>query len=99
VEAAAAYAAAVEPAVDFLFIGGDDSYEGLRADWQSWTPLTAPGGIVALHDSCSSAARQIDDAGSARFTREVVVADPRFHVVEVVDTLTVLHRLPAASAT
>lgn len=37
-------------------------------------------------------ARQIEDAGSARYTREVISQDPRFEVVEVVDTLTVLRR-------
>jgi predicted O-methyltransferase YrrM len=78
--------------IDFVFIDGDHSYEGLRADWEGWSPLVAPGGVVALHDSRSSVERQIDDAGSARFTREVIRHDPRFEVVEEVDTLTVLRR-------
>lgn len=84
VEAAAVYAAAAEPAFSFIFIDGDHSYEGLRGDWEAWKSLVAPGGMVALHDSCSSEARQIDDAGNARFTREIVLADPRFLVGEVV---------------
>lgn len=92
VGAAQAYAAAGGPPVDFLFIDGDHSYEGLRADWESWSPLLAPSGIVALHDSCSSATRQLDEAGSVRFAREVIQRDPRFTVMEVVDTLTVLQR-------
>ena len=92
VEAAHEYASSGGEAVDFVFIDGDHSVEGLRGDWQAWSPLVAPGGIVALHDSCSSRTRQIDDAGSAIFTREVILRDPRFEVVEVVDTLTVLRR-------
>ena len=78
--------------VDFVFIDGDHSYEGLRGDWEAWGPFVAPGGIVALHDSRSSATRRIDDAGSAAFTREVIRHDPRFEPVEAVDTLTVLRR-------
>ena len=66
--------------------------DGLRGDWQAWSTLVAPDGIVALHDSCSSRSRQIDDAGSVIFTREDILQDPRFEVVEVADTLTVLRR-------
>jgi len=39
-----------EPA-DFVFIDGDHSYDGVRADWQIWTPLVRPGGLVAFHDT------------------------------------------------
>ena len=35
----------------------------------------------------------IEGAGSVLFTREVVVHDPRFRVVETVGMLTVLERL------
>lgn len=36
---------------DFVFIDGDHSYEGVRADWLTWSPLVGPGGIVAFHDA------------------------------------------------
>jgi predicted O-methyltransferase YrrM len=78
--------------IDFLFIDGDHSYEGLRGDWEAWSPLIVPGGCVALHDSCSTPSNNIDDAGSVHYTREVIRADPRFEVLEVVDTLTVVRR-------
>lgn len=38
-------------AIDFLFIDGDHSYEGVRADWLVWSPVVRPGGIVAFHDT------------------------------------------------
>jgi len=79
--------------VDFVFIDGDHSYEGLRADWESWSSLVVSGGIVALHDSCSSATREIDTAGSVVYTSDVIRLDKRFELVEVVDTLTVLRRI------
>lgn len=91
-EAARRLAEAGEPPVDFVFIDGEHSYDGLRRDWEAWSGLVAPGGVVALHDSCSSAERDIDDAGSVRYTREVIRRDPRYEVAEVVDTLTVLRR-------
>jgi hypothetical protein len=79
--------------VDFAFIDGDHSYEGLRGDWEAWSALVAEGGVVALHDSRSCDARRIDDAGSVRFTAEVIARDSRFEVLEEVDTLTVLRRV------
>jgi predicted O-methyltransferase YrrM len=36
--------------VDFLFIDGDHSYKGVKADFELYSSLVRPGGIVALHD-------------------------------------------------
>jgi predicted O-methyltransferase YrrM len=81
--------------VEFVFIDGDHSYDGLRADWEGWSELVAPGGSIALHDSRSSEVRSIDNAGSVRFTNEVILADSRYQVADKIDSLTVLRRCPA----
>ena len=73
--------------VDFLFIDGDHSYEGLRADWQAWKNHVAAGGIVALHDS-----RCRNGCGAERFTRDVILEDAGFEPVDAIDSLTVLRR-------
>jgi predicted O-methyltransferase YrrM len=36
--------------VDFLFVDGDHSREGVWADFELYAPLVRPGGIVAFHD-------------------------------------------------
>jgi|SRR5581483_5934406 len=36
--------------LDFLFIDGDHSYEGVRADWEMYREFVREGGIVAFHD-------------------------------------------------
>ncbi len=36
--------------LDFLFIDGDHTYEGVRADFDMYGPLVRSGGIVAFHD-------------------------------------------------
>jgi predicted O-methyltransferase YrrM len=35
---------------DLLFIDGDHSYEGVKADFEMYAPLVRPGGVVAFHD-------------------------------------------------
>lgn len=39
--------------VDFLFIDGDHSYAGVKADFELYSPLVRSGGLVALHDIVS----------------------------------------------
>jgi cephalosporin hydroxylase len=36
--------------VDFLFIDGDHTYDGVARDFDLYAPLVRPGGLVALHD-------------------------------------------------
>lgn len=36
--------------LDFLFIDGDHTYEGVKRDFEMYSPLVRPGGIVAFHD-------------------------------------------------
>jgi predicted O-methyltransferase YrrM len=36
--------------IDFLFIDGDHTYEGVKSDWEMYAPLVRPGGLVAFHD-------------------------------------------------
>ena len=93
-EAARALADATRGRLEFVFIDGDHSYDGLHADWVGWSALVAPRGIVALHDSRPCPARPIHDAGSVRFTAEVIRRDLRFTVIDEQDSLTVLERMP-----
>ena len=81
--------------VDFIFIDGDHSYRGLEADWTAWHDLVAVGGVVGLHDSRPTDARPIGDAGSVRFTDEVIARDPLFERIDAVDTLTIVRRRAA----
>jgi predicted O-methyltransferase YrrM len=36
--------------VDLLFIDGDHTYEGVKKDFEMYSPLVRKGGIIAFHD-------------------------------------------------
>jgi predicted O-methyltransferase YrrM len=40
----------ITQSLDVLFIDGDHTYEGVKHDFLSYSPLVRPGGIVAFHD-------------------------------------------------
>lgn len=40
--------------IDFLFIDADHTYEGVKADFEMYSPLVRRGGLVAFHDICIS---------------------------------------------
>ena len=44
-------ALAGEP-IDVLFIDGDHTYEGVKADYELYSPLVRPGGVIGFHDIC-----------------------------------------------
>ena len=37
--------------IDFLFIDGDHSYEGVKMDYEMYGDLVRPGGLIAFHDN------------------------------------------------
>jgi predicted O-methyltransferase YrrM len=51
VDYSAAVAARWSEPVDLVFIDGDHSEEGARADWDGWNGFVAPGGVVLFHDA------------------------------------------------
>jgi cephalosporin hydroxylase len=55
-------------AVDFLFIDGDHSCEGVWQDFKMYSPFVAPGGLVAFHDISQNPAEQTK--GVAQFWRK-----------------------------
>ncbi len=73
--------------VDFIFVDGDHSWDGIAGDWHAWKGKMAPGGIMAFHDS-----RQSPDAGSQAFTEQVITRDPGFEVIDTETTVTVIQR-------
>jgi predicted O-methyltransferase YrrM len=45
--------------VDVLFIDGDHSSAGARSDWDMYSPLVRPGGLVLVHDIACAAEPEV----------------------------------------
>jgi predicted O-methyltransferase YrrM len=77
--------------IDFIFIDGDHSYEGIKRDWEDWSVKVKPGGIIALHDtSVPGHDPSIAELGSYRFFNEVISKATDFKRVKTVDSLNIL---------
>lgn len=53
--------------IDFLYIDGDHTYEGVRRDYELYAPLVRPGGLIAFHDINT----HLDDHEVHRFWSEL----------------------------
>ena len=59
--------------IDLLFIDGDHSYEGCKADWDNYSPLLAKNAVVLFHDSVRAKGvkrviNEIERSGWRRYT-------------------------------
>jgi predicted O-methyltransferase YrrM len=57
--------------LELLFIDGDHSYEGARADYERWSPLVRPGGHLLFHDAVDAGGYGNVYPGVARLVAEV----------------------------
>lgn len=55
--------------VDSLFIDGDHSYEGVKRDFEMYSPLVRKGGIIAFHDIVPGPEENV--GGVPRFWQEI----------------------------
>jgi predicted O-methyltransferase YrrM len=77
--------------IDLLFIDGDHSYEGVRQDFEDWTPHLAEHGRVALHDARLGPAWTSPDDGPVRLLAELAESSD-WVMIHGVDSLAVLQR-------
>ena len=54
---------------DFLFIDGDHTYDGVKKDFEMYSPLVKKGGLIAFHDICPGLERKV--GGVPNFWQEI----------------------------
>ncbi len=55
--------------IDFLFTDGDHTYEGVKMDFEMYSPFVKRGGLVAFHDTCTHAPEV--NCGVDKFWQEI----------------------------
>ncbi len=77
-ETVAEIAGIFEDGIDFIFIDGDHSYNGVKADYENYSPLVRPGGLIGFHDICMGADdKSLHNMGASKFFRELDVSKKR----------------------
>jgi predicted O-methyltransferase YrrM len=80
--------------VDFIFIDGDHTFEGVEKDWQIYSKKVKWGGIIALHDtSVPDFDPNRKYLGSVRYFNEIIFKSPYFEIIETIDSLNILKRI------
>jgi predicted O-methyltransferase YrrM len=97
-----------ERGVDFLFIDGDHTYEGVKQDYEMYAPLVRNGGMIVFHDILP---QSVDDRCGVDKLWEELKGHSDERLEEIVDTdtdpservwggigaMTVIDRSPAAA--
>jgi predicted O-methyltransferase YrrM len=79
--------------LDFAFVDGDHSWEGIKTDWTIVSEKIHPGGVVCMHDSFTPAGEEWRHLDSCVYFEKVIRSDARFSVIEVIHSLAVLRKL------
>ena len=69
--------------IDFLFLDGDHTYEGIRQDFEMYSPLVKKGGIIGFHDIAPHPPET--DCDVFRFWNEIKLNYPDRHGEFVAD--------------
>lgn len=88
-------APALPGGIDFIFVDGDHSLEGIRIDWEIVLSKVRKGGIVCLHDTITPEGEPWRVPESIGFYEEHIRKDPRFERVERCHSMNVLVRRDA----
>lgn len=78
--------------VDFIFVDGDHSYEGLKEDWEIVRRILRAGGIAAFHDVNPQPDIRPSCEGAIQCFEEIIRPNPDFQMVETCESLHVMMR-------
>jgi glycosyltransferase involved in cell wall biosynthesis/cephalosporin hydroxylase len=68
--------------VDFLFIDGDHSLAGVKADFEAYAPMVKPGGFIAIHDILDTEWNRKQNCHVADFWNSIKEKYNHFEIVD-----------------
>ena len=84
------FAADFKEPIDLLFIDGNHDYEAVLQDYEQWSPLVKPGGMIAFHDVVLG--ENPDPVGPGMVIKEHIFDSPQWTNVKLVDALLVAQK-------
>ena len=78
--------------LDFIFVDGDHSWEGIEADWAIVRSKLSVGGKVCLHDTATPESEPWRILETVSYFETVISKDPEFRLVDTVHSMNVLQR-------
>jgi predicted O-methyltransferase YrrM len=84
------FAAGFKDPIDLLFIDGAHEYDAVLQDYDQWSPLLRPGGMIAFHDVVTE--DNPDPEGPIKVARQHIFDNPRWTDVKLVDALLVARK-------
>jgi MMP 1-O-methyltransferase len=76
--------------IDLLFIDGNHEFDAVLQDYEQWSPLIRPGGLIAFHDVVFG--EDADPAGPGMVAKAHIFDNPQWIDVKVVDNLLVARK-------
>jgi cephalosporin hydroxylase len=68
--------------IDFLFIDGDHSFQGVKMDFEDYSPLVHPGGWIAFHDILDTEFQRSQGCEVSRFWEEIKDQYNHFEIID-----------------
>jgi len=84
------FAADFKQPIDLLFIDGNHEIEAVVKDYEQWSPLVRPGGLIAFHDVVLDT--DPDPPGPAFVAQKYIFDNPLWADVKLVDSLLVARK-------
>jgi len=82
--------------IDFLFLDGDHSEQGIQRDWEDWHRFVIPDGVIAFHDAALFPRGWTrPDWGPVKLVDRLFRSQnlPEWRIVQEVDSLVIIQRL------
>lgn len=79
--------------VNFLYYDAHNDYDGVRRDFEAWSPFLSDDGLFLIHTSRSSPAKFVPpDTGTVRFVTELESLFSDYQIVAQVDSISAVQR-------
>jgi predicted O-methyltransferase YrrM len=73
-----------------LFVDGNHEFEAVLQDYEQWSPLIRPGGLIAFHDVVLE--ENGDPAGPRLLVQKHILNSPSWSNVRLIDSLLVAEK-------